>query len=260
MCATMPLRGLILPILTAIAVGCNISAAQDIAADAPTGSFGLSATTTDILGPDRAADFASVIAVDEAIEWEIVVPDNYDPQKPPWLLVYVSPSDSGRLPRGWLKLLKSHSLIWVAGNASGNRVPVARRITFAVLGSALVAERYELDERRVYLAGFSGGARVSGLAAAAYPTLFRGAIYIGGAELWGQQSRPDDLERMRQNRFVFLVGSEDANRAVARAVHSKYAQAGIGDLKMIVVRRMGHVLPESRFMSGALDFLDGKSD
>ena len=224
------------------------------------GRFTLGSTTEAILGADRARKYSTVVPAGERIEWEVAVPETYDSADPPGLLVYVSPSDSGAPPRGWLKLLRTHNLIWVAANRSGNRVQVPRRISYAVLAAGLVADRYELDEKRIYLSGFSGGARVSGLIAGEYPTVFRGAVFIGGAELWDSQSSAENLERMRQNRYVFLVGSEDANRAVARSVHSAYEKANIPGIRMTVVRRMGHVLPEARYMNGAIEFLDGVTD
>lgn len=229
------------------------------AADPPpagVGSFLLTATPEDILGAERAELFTSVMPADETIAWEVVVADSYTPKKPAGLLVYVSPSNSGKLPRGWKSLLDEHNLIWVAANASGNRVAVSRRMGYAVFAPALIGERYEVDESRVFLSGFSGGARVSGLLAAQYPSLFRGAVYIGGAETWDEGTPLANLERMRTNRFVFLVGSEDANRAVAREVQSDYEAAGMLDNQAIVVRRMGHVLPEAREMHKALVFID----
>lgn len=254
MLVSRALRGMI--VLVAVFCGC---AAQADDGPARTGSFALGATPEDILGSERAELFTSVMPVDETINWEVVVPDSYTSERPAGLLVYVSPSDSGKLPRGWRKLLSEHNLIWVAANVSGNRVAVSRRMAYAVFAPAVIGDRYAVDEARVFLAGFSGGARVSGLLAAQYPTLFRGAIYIGGAERWDAQTPATNLERMRDNRFVFLVGSEDANRAVARSVQTDYETEGFTASKMIVVRRIGHVLPEARYVHSALEFLHGRS-
>lgn len=239
----------------------SVCAAQTVA-EAPTagtGGFTLEATPGEILGAERAQLFMSVMPADEVIQWEVFVPDSYSPERPAGLLVYVSPSDSGKLPRGWRNLLSEHNLVWVAANASGNRVAVARRMAYAVFAPAVLGERYAVDEARVFLAGFSGGARVSGLLAAQYPSLYRGAIYIGGAEPWESETPTANLERMRDNRYVFLVGSEDANRAVARSVQSDYEAAGITASRTIVIRRTGHVLPGSRHMHSALEFLHGDS-
>ena len=208
-----------------------------------------------LLGTEVALELAQVFAPEDTLQWEVVVPEAQR-EAPSGLLVYISPTDTGTIPRTWRRLLDSHNLIWIGANASGNSRPVVQRVAYAVMAVPLLEERYDVNSDRIYLAGFSGGARVAGLAIAAYPHLFDGAIYIGGAEMWQQDRPPPDMARMAQNRFVFLVGSEDGNRAVARQVHSAYAAAGVERLDMMVVRRMGHVLPDARKMHDALGFLD----
>ena len=90
--------------------------------------------------------------------------------------------------------------------------------------------------------------------------MFDGAIYIGGAELWEQQEVPPNVAAMQKNRYVFLVGSEDANRRVARKVRSKYNEVGINHTKVKIIRRLGHELPDARHIFDALDFLDDRID
>ena len=48
----------------------------------------------------------------------------------------------------------------------------------------LINDRFKINSRRVYLSGSSGGARVAGLVAVGYLEIFRGDIYIGGADTW----------------------------------------------------------------------------
>jgi poly(3-hydroxybutyrate) depolymerase len=235
-------------------------AAENAGDSTKTGTFAISATPVEIFGPDSAENFASIIPVDEAISWQITVPASYDPANPPGLLVYISPSDSGSLPRKWNGLPESHNLIWVAANESGNQIEVARRITFTLFAVGLINARYSIDSSRIYLSGFSGGARVAGLVAAAYPQVFKGQIYVGGAEFWDSEPVPARLELMQQNRYVFLVGAEDDNRRIARAVASKYEAAGIRSVELTVVPKIGHQLPRHRYMADALDYLDSGRD
>jgi predicted esterase len=232
--------------------------ADDEAGLAQVGSFTVTTSPMAILGEDGAENFAAIVSADEEIEWEFTVPENYDPQNPPGLLVYISPSNSGYIPRGWGRLTTSKNLIWVAANNSGNQVQVARRLTYALLAVGLAGDRYEIDGERIYLSGFSGGARVSGLLAASYPGVFRGAIYIGGAEIWGPEEKPPNLTAMQNNRYAFLVGSEDGNRRSAVNVRDRYTEAGHTHTLLKIIRQMGHVLPEARHMIVALDYLDGE--
>ncbi|MDH4107826.1 MAG: hypothetical protein OEW35_05890 [Gammaproteobacteria bacterium] len=223
-----------------------------------TGAYTLEGTPAGLVGAEAAQAIAAVLPPDGSVSWEVFVPDAYDPARPAGLIVYISPSDAGNLPRGWGLLLEERNLIWIAANRSGNRQVVARRIALAVLATGAIANRYELDRDRVYLAGFSGGARVAGLLAPAYPRVFRGALYIGGAEPLEQTDGPRDLVAMQQNRYVFLVGSDDeVNRVIANQVHGAYTAAGMVDSEVIVARRTGHAIPDLKYVSGALDVLDG---
>jgi hypothetical protein len=224
------------------------------------GAFDMTGTAAEVLGEEGAAGFASLVPPDEIIEWEVVVPESYDPEKPPGLLVYISPSNFGRIPGRWSKFLTSHNLIWIAANRSGNRMPVPRRIGYAILAPAMLNRSYAIDKSRIYLSGFSGGSRVSGMAASMYPRLFHGAIYIGGAEPWADEAPPAELARMRANRYAFIVGSNDENRWASLAVKKQYEEAGIAGTWFKIIQRGGHELPESRVMIDALNFLDGKGN
>jgi hypothetical protein len=159
-----------------IAACCLIDpvSAQNEAKLTQVGSFVVTTSAAAILGEEAAENFAAIVSADEQIEWEFTVPENYDPENPPGLLVYISPSNSGYIPRGWGRLTTSKNLIWVAANNSSNQVQVARRITYALLAVGLAGDRYKIDNERIYLSGFSGGARVSGLLAPSYPGVFRG--------------------------------------------------------------------------------------
>jgi predicted esterase len=227
-------------------------------ADAPpqTGAYSVSATSAEAVGPESSAAFASIIPVDEAIEWQIVVPETYDPLRPPGLLVYISPSDHGSLPRQWRELPQLHNVIWVAADDSGNRRQVARRIAYALFAVGLVSRRYTIDSSRIYLSGFTGGARVAGLVAAAYPQIFRGNIYIGGAEIWDREPALEVLERMQKNRYVFAVGTEDSRRNRVLKVAAQYADAGFENIEKMIIPRSGHELLDMRDMSTALNYLD----
>jgi len=231
--------------------------AEDDTESARLGSFTIETTTAEILGDEGAARFAAIVQADELIEWEFTIPENYDATDPPGLLVYISPSNSGYIHNGWGRLTTSRNLIWVAANKSGNQVQVARRITYALLAVGLADKHYEINRDRIYLSGFSGGARVSGLLAPSYPGVFKGAIYMGGAEIWGPEEAPLNLAEMQNNRYAFLVGSEDGNRRDTLHVRDRYTEVGLTNTSLKIIQRMGHFLPEARHMVVALDYLDG---
>lgn len=92
---------------------------------------------------------------------------------------------------------------------------------------------------------------------AAYPQIFRGDIYIGGAEFWEDEPSAAKLEVLRRNRHVFIVGSDDFNRRMSSLVADKYKDAGIENVKRMIISRRGHFLPDIEDMTIALNYLDG---
>lgn len=228
--------------------------------NAATGEFRIEATTTDILNESGAETYADVVSPTESMAWEVAVPKSYDPEDPPGVLVYISPSDSGEIPRGWNRALATHNLIWIGANQSGNPVPVALRMTKALLAAALINKRYTINKERIYIAGFSGGARVSGLVASVYPTLFRGAIYIGGAESWDESIDTTMLEHIRSNRYVFVAGSDDFNRTNVSSVRKFYRDRGVVNTDIIILHQTGHELPKRSKLSDAIEYLDASDE
>jgi hypothetical protein len=61
---------------------------------------------------------------------------------------------------------------------------------------------------------------------------------------------------MKENRYVFVSGTEDFKLAATARVYRNYKKAGIEDSKLIVVDGMGHELPDAETLDRALDFLD----
>lgn len=222
----------------------------------PTGSLVLESTLAELVGAEAAATIDAVIPQNEVVRWRAFVPPAYDPAKPPGLLVYISPTQSGRIPRGWQEVLDQRNLIWLAADRSGNRERVARRVLLATLAVALATRDYEIDEERVYISGLSGGGKTASMVATDYPQLFRGAMYNCGVELWDVDT-PRYIERMRQNRFVFVTGTYDQALEPTRRAHQAYLDAGIAHSKLMVIRNMTHRNPGRYEFEEALAFLDG---
>ena len=89
---------------------------------------------------------------------------------------------------------------------------------------------YEIDEHRVYAAGYSGGGRITSGLAMLWPEVFRGGFSIYGCSYFGAVPVPDkpgarwpasfprpaqrELRRLAdEQRFVLLTGELDFNRA-----------------------------------------------
>lgn len=139
------------------------------------------------------------------------------------LLVFVPPWDAARLPDGWGAALDASGTIFVAAAKSGNDQSVlARREPLALIGEANVASRYTVDPARVFVGGFSGGARVALRLALGYPDVFRGAILDAGSDAIGTPALPlppRDLFATFQERshLVFVAGDNDTLVTAANA-------------------------------------------
>ncbi len=109
----------------------------------------------------------------------------------------------------------------------------------------------------------SGGAQIASIVAALRPDLFNGGLFFCGVNPWSErdvdpwvEKPPEKLEIMKQNRYVFVSGTEDFKLAATARVYRKYKKAGIEGSKLIVVDGMSHELPDLVTFGRAFDFLD----
>jgi len=226
-------------------------------AGAATGELKIQSSVIELLGEATAKRYAPILPVDEQIEWQVYVPPGYDPAKPAGLLVYISPQDSGRIRRDWKSLMADSNLIWVAANQSGNEVSPRRRIVYSLLAVSVIAREYQIAQARIYVSGFSGGGRVASMVATRYPRLFKGAIYNCGVNFWDEMPA-ESLEILNDNRYVFITGDQDFNRLDTKRVFKRYQKAGVRQLKLMVIPRMGHSNPGKKDYAQAIAFLDNK--
>jgi hypothetical protein len=133
------------------------------------------------------------------------------------LLVFVPPWQDARLPPGWAAALDRYGVIFVSAARSGNNESVLdRRAPLAILAAHNVVRRYAVDPERVYIGGFSGGARVALRLALAYPDVFRGAILNAGSDPIGDSQIPipprELFLQFQSTRLVYVTGEGDTFR------------------------------------------------
>ena len=122
---------------------CLLLPAFAVADDVALGEFSATATLLELVGAESASRFEGVLEPEDAIEWEIYVPESYDPEEPAGLVVYISPMDTGRIPGAWKDVMAASNLIWIGANRSGNEKRVARRVTYAMVAPAVIARDYQ---------------------------------------------------------------------------------------------------------------------
>lgn len=221
------------------------------------GEFQISASMAQVVGESTAKLTRSAFAEDELLSWEIYVPENYHPEKPAGLMVYISPSSSGEIPRDWISVMDEHNLIWVAANDSGNSALVSRRAIFAMIAPTMIGRNYEIDSERVYLSGLSGGGRMASRVATDHAHLFKGAIYNCGVDFW-QQDPPRRLQQIQNNHYVLVTGTFDQALKPTKKVYRQYRNAGVENTKLMVIRNMTHRNPGRYKFSEAIRYLDSR--
>ena len=230
----------------------------DDAEDGPrTGYFRETISPLELLGEQGAQAIAEVFAPDHRLTWQLYVPDSYDATKPAGVMVYVSPTQSGALRRGWKGALDDRNMIWIAALNAGNTVHVTERALKAIFATTYITQNYAIDIDRVYVSGFSGGGKTAARIASSQPDLFKGGLYICGVEFW--QEQPPKIDLVRATHHVFLTGTKDFNRQETKQVRKKYEQAGVTGTELIVVGNMSHELPPTKYFAQAIDYLDSRN-
>jgi len=249
------------PALLAALLLCGVILALNsaFAEEQPKGTpFEMEATLNELLGEQEAARYKDILAADKAISWDVYLPDT-DATDPPGVFVYVSPRNRGRMDNRWRASMDRHNLIYIGANHSGNRIPVNRRMVYALMALKLLGKHYLVDSQRISISGFSGGGRVASMLASQFPEVFTGAVYICGVNFWSEELKPR-IEQLVKNRFVFLTGSKDFNRDETQNVYRQYLKAGAQYSKLMIIPGMTHQLADAEAMSEALEFLYGSGN
>jgi pimeloyl-ACP methyl ester carboxylesterase len=208
-----------------------------------------------------------------AESFEVYVPADYDGSKPFGLLVWVSPGQTGGIPiESWREKLDQRHLIWIGANQSGNPRPVTCRAGLAIDAAFNLKSRYKLDDQRIYVAGASGGGRVSSMLGIAFPDVFCGGCYMIGCDFyrnlpadephkyWARSFLPPPAKFLSlaktQSRHVLLTGETDPNRPQTKGNLAAMKSDGFKHLTYFEVPGMGHRPPDADWFDKALAALD----
>jgi hypothetical protein len=135
----------------------------------------------------RQIDYKIVPSAEKYFVW---VPSSYDGSVPYGLVVYVSSfENSTALPPGWESVLTKQKMIFVSPQGAGNSCLTARRCGLALLGALEMKAKYKIDERRIFAAGVSGGARTASDLGFFQSDVFRGTIQDCGSNFYRKVAR-----------------------------------------------------------------------
>jgi pimeloyl-ACP methyl ester carboxylesterase len=203
-------------------------------------------------------------AIDLAAErFDVYVPDAPPPPGGYGLIVFIAPWEEPTRPQRWRAALDRHHLILVAAQHSGNGQTILdRRLPLALLGYHNARTRYPIDDRRVYVAGFSGGSRVAEVAALAYPDVFRGAVLAAGSDpidgRTGTFKPPAELFRaFQRSRLVYLTGDQDLTALDADDVsQASLRESCVLDVRTVAAHGVSHDAPNAVTLDRALEALE----
>ncbi len=155
------------------------------------GSFRVQFLAGDLFSEKQSREYQDYLPMEQEITWEVFVPNNYEADQPTGVLTYISPTRSGRIPEHWKPVLAERNLIWISANKSGNNTHGLIRSIYAILGTELIKNTYDIDESRLFVSGFSGGGRMASYLMQRFSHLYTGAIYICGVNYWDpKRTRP----------------------------------------------------------------------
>jgi len=205
-------------------------------------------------------------------KFRLLVPEAYSTNSEWGLFVWISPSDEPRIPSEWKPELAKHRLLFVGAYDSGNSHLVVNRLRLALDATCNICRQFKIDRKRIYVAGFSGGARVASLIGVAYGDLFTGTLCVCGVDFYraltggpGQFYPSTYLPDFRvvsqakkRGRFVLLTGENDFNRDNTKVILEKGLKPdGFSHVLYQEVPGMKHAIPGAADLNTALEFLDG---
>jgi len=204
----------------------------------------------------------------------------YTPDTEYGLIVFTDADEQiDRVPTDWAKVLDQRKFLFVAAENAGNDQDTNRRLGLAVLGALEMMKRYRIDPNRVYAAGFSGGARMSGLLGFFQPDIFHGTIQNSGADFYtrvptvyasswvsttgqpyGQfEATTGEIARAKRVRFVLITGTNDFRRGNILDIYNGGFVKQHFAAKLIDVPGLEHAICDAATLSAALDFIESGS-
>jgi tetratricopeptide (TPR) repeat protein len=161
-------------------------------------------------------------AADSPQSYALYLPSGYA-RTHPWPILYLfDPSANGkRAVAAFQKAAETLGFI-VAGSNNSQNGPVLTSLAAAEAVLNDTHSRLSIDDKRVFLSGFSGGARVACLIGLKLPKLVAGVIGCGAGF-------PDDQPPSRDTRFAFfgVVGNRDFNYREIKSLDQTLEKLGL---------------------------------
>ena len=205
-------------------------------------------------------------------KFDIIVPKKYKKGDPHGLFIWISPSPAPTISPEWEAVLADKKLIFIGAHNSGNNREVFARMRMAVDANDNMRELYDIDDQRVYVSGFSGGARVASMLGVTYADMFTGAIPFMGVNFYTDIVTLDKTEVFEARyiphdeiaalaktscRYVLVTGEKDFNlKNTAAVFENGFKKEGFKSVELFNIPAQGHQPPKAEWLKKALDYLD----
>ncbi len=204
-------------------------------------------------------------------KFRLIVPKDYKHEEPWGLFIWVSPGDTASIPKAWEAELAKRKLIFIGANNSGNRRNIFDRFRMAIDANHNMRQRFNIDGRRVYVSGFSGGGRVASMLGVAYADMFGGTIAWMGVNfyeplpsangrIYNPSFIPDDevlAIAKKTCRFVLVTGEKDFNLDNTKSTFTAgFQKHGFSYARYLEIPAQGHRLPGARWFIEAMNLLE----
>lgn len=205
-------------------------------------------------------------------KFQLIVPASYKHADKWGVFIWISPGDTAGIPADWEPVLAARKLLFVGALKSGNPRNIFDRVRLAVAANIAMRERFNVDARRVFLSGHSGGGRVASMVGVAYADMFSGTMpFMGvnfyedipagdGKTTYGANFIPDDevlVIAKKFCRYALMTGEKDFNRAGTKTVFEQgFKKEGFANVTYLEAPGVAHNLPPAKWLEQGLDFLD----
>lgn len=189
--------------------------------------------------------------------------------RPAGLLVWLSPTANANIPQPLADAASRCGFIIIAPTDIGGTRDIANRLQLSLDAAYAAMERWHIDPTRVYVGGFSAGARMANLVWMAYPEIFKGSLLVGGASFyqeiqvgpanfWPRQYNQPvaaNMQLLAGRRSAVIVGENDPSRLHAVAVAKRMSLESIR-AESYVVPQIAHEIPAEPYLVQGLRWLD----
>jgi hypothetical protein len=206
-------------------------------------------------------------------KYNAYIPRDYEADgKPFGLIVWIAPEPGAALQPDWRKVLDEHSIIFIEPRDAPNESHSVWRVFIALETVRNAKREFNIDRDRVYVAGLSGGGRISSHAAIFFPDVFGGAFCMVGCNFYrdvpaeekgmiypGFWPNPNanSLKLARANsRLALLTGSRDFNKPSTKAAYDAFAKEQWKHVTYLEVPELGHQFPNAEWFEKGMKFLD----